>query len=125
MLKKATSLKHGSTLASKLARQTSLTLERNSNSNSNSNLDEYGAAQRLASQFQDTSINSPANMPTDEQMSSIEMDNMIDQQDQQSSTDYFHPMISTRIITAVAPNPNGVYRSNKNQNLNDSLDMLE
>jgi hypothetical protein len=127
MLKKATTLKHGS-LASKLVQQHRSSLDRNdSNSNSNSNLEDYTSGSmmmthRLASQFQDTSIHSP--MMVDDQMSSIEMDNMIDQQEQ---SDYF-PAISTRIITAAVPSSGyrpQPTRNNNNTNMNDSLEMLE
>jgi hypothetical protein len=128
MLKKATTLKHGS-LASKLVQQHRSSLDRNdSNSNSNSNLEDYSSGNmimthRLTSQFQDTSIHSP--MMVDDQMSSIEMDNMIDQQEQ---SDFF-PTINTRIITAAMPSnghrPQPARNNSNTTNLNDSLEMLE
>jgi hypothetical protein len=122
MLKKATTLKHGS-MASKLAQQHrgQGKLDRNdSNSNSNSNLEDFASGsmvmtQRLASQFQDASINSPV----DDQMSSIEMDNLIDQQ-----SDYF-PVVNTRIITAAVPSNGHKPAPARSTNLDDSLEMLE
>jgi hypothetical protein len=132
MLKKAPSFKYGSFRLQASQQQQQNLLRSNSNSNSSTNnIDDYvgggvgvvsgsGSSTRLNAQFKDAQIASPGDnsIISDEQMTN-EME--IDQQ----QSDYFNQQPITRIISAQVLSNGSNKQVNPNQNLNDSLDMLE
>lgn len=118
MLKKASSLKGGN-LMTRLQTQTSITSQQSMQAEFSSRAQDDLSTNRLTSQFGSASLESPAPPMINENSNDFQAfeEDSFPMSNQPPSV----ASVSTRIITAA----NVTNRSTRNDDLNDSLDMLE